>query len=240
MRAHDRSHGRHVVQCPERVARGAHRNQARAHIEQVRQRVEPQAAVVRIEVEPADLHAPIFRDRKPGSDIGVVIEPRDDEIVARRPVACQRARDGEGERGHVRSEGNFVRSAAEQVGHRLMGFRTQSIDRTRCRERAARVGGAGGEVRDHALDRGRADLRSAGRVEEGTMTERGKTRPNFVDRKAHTLLFHQRSWSCKWLWIAHHESLERLTFPGLAVSRPSYVATRQCIGRADLSAAIER
>ena len=61
--------------------------------------------------------AGIARGQYPGSNVGVVIQSRDDDFVAGPPGARQSAAEREGQRGHIRAEGYQIRVAGpEQIG----------------------------------------------------------------------------------------------------------------------------
>ena len=57
----------------------------------------------------ADRAAAFLLERAPGRDVRVMIQLGDDDLVARFVAAAERAREMEGERGHVRAEDDLVR-----------------------------------------------------------------------------------------------------------------------------------
>ena len=69
-----------------------------------------------------DIHVPncrpaILRGPHPGGDIGVVVQPGDDDFVSGLPSRCNGSRQRERHRGHVRAEGDAaVVGSAQQVG----------------------------------------------------------------------------------------------------------------------------
>ena len=65
-----------------------------------------------------NLDAALAFERLPRRDVGVVVELRDDDLVAGLERAAERARDVEGERRRVRAEDYLVGRRAEEVGQR--------------------------------------------------------------------------------------------------------------------------
>ena len=72
----------------------------------------------------ADDDAEILGEREPGCDVGVVVEPRADDLVAGAQRPTERPREQEVQRGHARSEGDFVRVTGEETRRR----RTRPLD----------------------------------------------------------------------------------------------------------------
>ena len=78
---------------------------------------EPQGAIGRVDVDMAERRPRLLGRQHPGRDVGVVIEPGDDDLVTRPPGLGQRPAEGESQRGHVQTEDHCVRiSTAEQIG----------------------------------------------------------------------------------------------------------------------------
>ena len=82
-----------------------------------------EGAVFVVDLGPADGHAAIFCHGEPGGNVGVVVEAGDDDFVAGLQIAADGAGDGEGQRGHVRTEDDFVGAAVQEVGHGGCGLR---------------------------------------------------------------------------------------------------------------------
>ena len=57
--------------------------------------------------------------RPPRGDVPVVIELGHDHFIARLPCPPKRATEVEGQRGHVRAEGDLLRRGVDQIRHRL-------------------------------------------------------------------------------------------------------------------------
>ena len=78
-----------------------------------REVVEVERRVV-ADVGEADDEVEVVRELEPGRDVAVVVEPRDDDLVAGLELAPERAREREVERRHVRAEDDLLRRAAEE------------------------------------------------------------------------------------------------------------------------------
>lgn len=186
-----------VVQGAERVARATHRDEARPLRQEGRQLVEPQPPGLGREVQPADRHAAVGRHRQPGGDVGVVVETADDEFVAGRPVARQGTRNGQRQRRHVRAERDFLPPRVQQIRGGPMRLRGDRIDRDRHRERPAGVRRPADEMRRYRLDRVRAYLGAAGRVEVDPApaivlgVESGKAGAHGIDGESHAAVLHR-------------------------------------------------
>ena len=68
-----------------------------------------------------DGHAEVVPDLEPRSDVCVVVERRDDDLVALAQRACERPGQKEVERGHTRPEGDLLGRAAEERARPLVG-----------------------------------------------------------------------------------------------------------------------
>src|SRR4029077_15487406 len=55
--------------------------------------------------------------RQPWGDVGVVIEARHPDLMARPEIATDGSNNRKGERSHVRTKDNFVCAAVEKIGH---------------------------------------------------------------------------------------------------------------------------
>jgi hypothetical protein len=102
----------------------------------------------------------------PRADVGVVVQTRADDLVARSERAPDRARKGHRQRGHAEAEDDLLRWRAEQRARARPRRRDELVGRVRRREHAAVVGAApGAHPRVHRLDR-RVDHLRAGRAVE--------------------------------------------------------------------------
>ena len=70
------------------------------------------------------------REREPRGDVGVVVEPRAEDLVARLQRAPERAREQEVERGHARPERDLVRVALRKRPAAACARSTSSTVRT--------------------------------------------------------------------------------------------------------------
>ena len=166
---------------------------------------------------PANSYAPIFCHGQPRRDVRVVIEASHEDFVPAIEVAADGARDGEGQRRHVGTEGDFVGAAVQEVGHGAASPRDHCVGVSAGRVSSASIGvvvaQVGGDGVDHAL----RDLRSARAVEERGgvavhgLRERRKLRADVgevegsgqgFDQRAHRSLFN------------HVEDLAAPRFPG--------------------------
>ncbi len=100
----------HVADRPDGVRGPGERDDAGLVRELPLQVVEVERAVL-ADVHEADGEAAVLRHRQPGRDVGVVVEPRHEDLVAGAQVlARERAREAEVERRHVRPEADLLRA----------------------------------------------------------------------------------------------------------------------------------
>ena len=114
---------------------------------------------------PADGDA-FFFEREPGRDVGVVIEARDQDFVAGAEVAADGAGHGEGQRGHVGAEDDFVGAAVEEICHGGARIGEHGIGVAAGGVGSASVGVVAAQVVGDGVDDALRHLRSAGAVEE--------------------------------------------------------------------------
>ena len=79
---------------------------------------------VLVHAREADDDAEVLGEREPWRDVGVVVEPGADDLVARFQRASERAGEQEVERGHARPEGDLVRMALQEAA----GGRVRALD----------------------------------------------------------------------------------------------------------------
>jgi hypothetical protein len=113
---------------------------------------------------PADCHTFFFRHREPGRNVGVVIEARDQDFVARLQFAADRARDHVGQRSHVLSEDDFVGTAMQEVSHGGAGGCDHGIGAASGGVGSGGVGVVAAQVVGDGVDHALRNLRSAGAV----------------------------------------------------------------------------
>ena len=160
-----------------------------------------QRAIGGMDVHKAD-HAAAFFQRRPGRNIGVVVEPRHDDFIPRREFPAEGAAQREGQRGHVGAKNNFLRIAAQQVGHGRMRSGDNLIGAPAGGKRSMRIGVGGGQVPAHRVNHALRHLRASRAVEErGGVAihfhgECGELRPDPIDvKRGHERLLWERS-SC--------------------------------------------
>ena len=156
-----------VADVAERVGSQRVGDHAGALADQRLERVEVERAVGRVDRGDADHQAAVLRGPEPRADVGVVVELRDDHLVAGRERARDRVREEEVERRHVGAEGDLAGLGAEEVGRRLVGGGEQRVGLARAGEGAAGVRVRALQVAAHRLDHGGRHLRAAGAVEVG-------------------------------------------------------------------------
>ena len=109
----------------------------------------------------------IFAMSEPGRDVGVVVEAGEQDLVSGLEFAANGAADGEGQRGHVRAEDDFVSAAVQEVGHGAAGSGDHRVGAAAGGVGSAGVGVVVAQVVGDGVDHALRDLRSAGAVEEG-------------------------------------------------------------------------
>ena len=157
----------HVVDRPERVRRGADREELRPRSERRGEVLHVELAGLGVEAHGPDLEAALARDAAPGIDVGVVVELGDHDLVARGPALAQRAPEVERERRHVGAERDLGGPAAQEVGERLARGRERGVGLDARRVRPVRVGVVVEQVVADGLHDGSRHLRPAGPVEVG-------------------------------------------------------------------------
>ena len=127
--------------------------------------VEVEAAVLVDVDEPHD-EALVVRELEPRRDVGVVVEARDEDLVARLELAPGRAREREVERRHVRAEDDLLFARAEEARRRRAGVVEEHLRPAARLVRAADVRVRLAQVAGDGVDDRVGDLRAAGAVEE--------------------------------------------------------------------------
>ena len=155
------------VDRPDRVRGPAERDELRPAVEDRVERLEVERDVVAPDPDRPDREPAVRGDAQPRPDVRLVVEPRDDELVARLHARGDRARDVHRERRHVRAELDLVRARrVEQVRERRVRLVEDRVGPLGRGERAAVVRVRGPVVVAHRLDHGVRDLRAARAVEE--------------------------------------------------------------------------
>ena len=134
------------------------------------------------DVDEADLHVQVVCELEPRRDVAVVVELRDEDLVARPKGSADGARQREVERRHVRSEDRLVRLAAKERRRRQAGLRHERVAAAARAERPAEIRVRLAQVARDRVDDRVGDLRAPGPVEErGGPAQRGEARANGVD-----------------------------------------------------------
>ena len=157
---------RHVVDSPQGIAGVAHSDQLCAGGDLAAKIFHIQRAGLQIDVHPLHRRAPLLGGQRPGHHIGVVIQPGQHNFVAGAELPGQRAAEMEGEGCHIVSKDHFVRVAAQQISHGLVGRSDHRIRAQAGFKAAVGVGIAPGQVVHHRPDHIPVDLRAAGVVEK--------------------------------------------------------------------------
>jgi acyl-CoA thioesterase YciA len=156
-----------VVDRADRVGGAANRQQPHARPEQPGELVAVEGAVLGAKVDEPDLRAGVAGGEDPRPDVGVVVEPRHQDAVARPQRPRDRPAQVEGEAGHVLPEHDLVGGRrVEQVGGGAVGLVQDRVGRATRRKDPAVVGVRLGQVASHRLDHPRRHLRAARPVEE--------------------------------------------------------------------------
>ena len=155
------------VDRADRVAGISDRDELRSRPELRFEVLEVEGDVVEVDVDGLDDHAPVVRHRPPGADVGLVVERRDHDLVARTQGRPDRSPDMERQARHVLAELDLVRARRpEEVGDRGVGLIDDRVAEAARRERPARVGIRVAVVATDRVDDPLRNLRPTGSVEE--------------------------------------------------------------------------
>jgi hypothetical protein len=114
----------------------------------------------------ADDDPEVVRELEPGRDVAVVVERRDDDLVALAQRACERPRQQEVQRRHALAERGLVRRAAEEGTGALVGARDELVRTPARLVRRADVRVVGAQVVRDRVDHLIRALRASRTVEE--------------------------------------------------------------------------
>ena len=124
----------------------------------------------------------VVRDLQPGRDAGVVVEARDQDLVARAERAGRGPGQREVERGHVGPEDHLAGLAAQEPGRLALGLLEDLPDPEAGGVARAQVGAGLPERQRHRVAHLVGDLGAARGVEEReTLPQRGEAGPDRVD-----------------------------------------------------------
>ena len=161
----ERGDAPHIRERADGIGRNRKGDDPRSLGERGGERVGLEPAIVR-DIGEANLEPAVVRQLQPGRHVPVVVEPRDEDLVAFAQLASGRAAEGEVQRRHVRAEDDLVGRAAEEAGGGEARVRDDRLAADARRERAADVGVRVAQVRRHRGDHLVGHLRAARSVEE--------------------------------------------------------------------------
>ena len=118
-----------------------------------------------MDVHPAD-DAAAFFERRPGRNIGVVIEPRHHDFIPGLDLPAEGAAEREGQRCHVGAKNRFRRVTAQQVCHGRMRCGENLIGAPARRKCPMLIGVRGGQIPAHGVNHALRHLRASRPVEE--------------------------------------------------------------------------
>ncbi len=174
--------GSHVGHRADQIGCGRDRDQARARAQLFLDAAHRQFGGRGIEVRPPDDRACAGCGDRPRPDVGVVVQPRHDDLIARAPLGGQCPRQIEGERGHAPPEDHLVGIGVEQIADRAPALHDDLFG-VACRGRGVSAVRQRPEQRvaDGVCDRSGC-LRAPGPVEVGgAVIERRKLLADHVD-----------------------------------------------------------
>ncbi len=154
-----------VVDGAHGVGGVSHGDQFRATANFCRQILHVERAIGFVELDGADGHTFFFKGF-PRGEVGVVIEQCEHDFVAGAEVSSEGAAQGEGERGHVRAEDDFVSIAIQKVGHGGPRLINDAIGIVAGLKGAVGVGVIASEIVGDGVDHALRHLRAAGAVEK--------------------------------------------------------------------------
>ena len=188
-----------IVDRPDRVRRVSDRDQPRMAGDLPCQVVHVERAIGGVELRRADRDA-FFFERFPRRKVCIVIEQRQDDLIARAQIAAKLASKspahGIGERSHVRAEDNFIRLTIQEVRHCRARFGDHAVRVAAGVVSAAGVGVVVRQIIRNGVDHPLRNLRAAwpvqkdGRLAIYSLCQRWELRanPGEVERSRGSLL----------------------------------------------------
>ena len=122
-----------------------------------------EGAVLLANLRPANSDTALCQ-RLPWGDVGVVIEARQHDFIARPEFATDGSTDREGQRSHVWTEDNFVCAAIEKIGHGGTRIRDHAIGMATGGIGSAGVGIVAAQIFGDGVNHPLRNLRAAGAV----------------------------------------------------------------------------
>ncbi len=155
-----------VVDRSERVRGPADRHELRPRADRALEILFVELARLGTHPDSSDRDPPLALQSLPGVDIGVVVELRDDDLVARSPGAAESAREVERQRRHVLAERDLGRVAIQELRDRGARVGERGVGLGRRRIAPVGVGVVLEEVVRHRADDVDGNLRAARPVEK--------------------------------------------------------------------------
>jgi len=178
-------HALDVRERPDGVRRDREGDDARAAAQLPLEVVEIERRVV-VDVREDDPEVLVVRELEPRRHVPVVVELRDDDLVACLPVARSGAGEREVQRRHVRAEDRLLGPAAKEVGGGQARLRDERFRAPAGLVRPADVGVGVAVIGGDSVDDRVGHLSPAGPVEEGEgLAERGETCADCLDVERH-------------------------------------------------------
>ena len=141
---------------------------------------------VLVDLDEVDPEIEVVRELEPRRDVPVVVEARDEDLVAGRERPPERAREREVERRHVLAEDRLLGPAAEEARGSRVRLLDELVAAAAGVERAAEIRVRLAQVGGDGIDHGLRALRPAGPVEErDTGGERRESRPDRLEVQRH-------------------------------------------------------
>jgi hypothetical protein len=180
-RVRELAHAAGVGDRPDRVGGPGERDYLGPRPELAFQVLEVQGRIV-VQLDVPHHQITVVRDLQPGRDAGVVVEARDQDLVARAEHAGRGPGQREIERGHIRPEDHLAGLATQEPGGLALGLLEDLPDSDARGVARAQVGAGLPERQRHRVAYFVGDLGAAGGVEEReTLPQRRETGPDRVD-----------------------------------------------------------
>ena len=161
--AHDRAH---VVDGSCRVAGIPHRHQLRLRRNLPPHILHIQRPALHVHIRPPDARPPLLRRQRPRHHVRVMIQARNQHLVAWPQLSRQGPADMECEARHVVAKDDLVRLAAQQISDRSMRPLDHRVRAPAGLKLAVRIRIAARQIVNHRLNHALVRLRAAGVVKK--------------------------------------------------------------------------
>ena len=155
----------HIVDGADRVRRVADGDDLRLMVDQGKQLVDVERAVLASKVGDTDNRTGLLQGL-PGGEVGVVIEIGQHDLIAGLELPPQGAAERESQAGHVGTENGFVCVTAEEVGSGLVGCGNDLVGALAREKRPVGVGVGVDERIADGVDNALRDLRTARSIQK--------------------------------------------------------------------------